>query len=103
MDLNSIATSVGFAVSLSIICVTIARQKRFEASDIGSFAAAFLSGTNIPPSLVLCAYAIVPDPPTVATKLHGFEKFVSLAGLSLLLVSLVSIWGLWRKAYDAAS
>jgi hypothetical protein len=101
MDLNALGTCLGFSACVLVIAITIRRQRRFEAADLGSFATAFLAGTNIPPALFLCSYAIFPDDPqSVTTKLHGLEKFVSFAGLSLLLVSLISLWGLYRKAYE---
>src|SRR5206468_12150874 len=97
---NALGTCIGFSACIVVIAITVRRQRRFEAADLGSFAAAFLAGTNIPPALFLCSYAIFPDPQSVTTKLHGLEKFVSFAGLSLLLVSLISLWALYRKAYD---
>ena len=100
MDFNLLGTVSGFVACAAVLLVTIFRQRRFELTDVGSFAAAFLAGTNLPAAVFLCAYAISPDPPVVATKLHGIERFVSFAGLALLLVALVSIWGLCRKAYQ---
>ena len=99
MDLNRFGTVTGFLVTGLVLCLTIVRQRRFEPADIGAFAAAFLAGTNLPPALYLCGYAIFPDSVLVPTKLHGMEKYVSFAGLSLLLVTLVSIWALCRNAY----
>ena len=103
MNLSSFGTAVGFVTCLLIVSITIVRQRRFEPADVGSFAAAFLAGTNLPPAVFLCGYAIFPDPPSVATKLQGLERFVSFAGLSLLLVSLVSVWGLCRNAYSVVT
>jgi len=103
MDFNRFGTVIGFLVCGAVVLVTIVRQRRFELADIGSFAASFLAGTNLPAALFLCAYAISPDPPDVTTKLHGMERFVSFAGLSLLLVSLIAIWALCRNAYQVAS
>lgn len=100
MDMNGWAILIGFFACAAVISVTIARQRRFEASDVGSSVASFLAGTNIPPALYLCVYGFSPDPASVATKLHGLEKFVSFAGLALLLVSGVSVWGLLHKAYE---
>jgi hypothetical protein len=100
MDFNLLGTVSGFLVCSTVVVVTVFRQRRFEAADLGAFGAAFLAGTNLPAAVFLCAYAIWPDPVSVPTKLHGMERFVSFAGVSLLLVSLVSIWGLCRKAYE---
>jgi len=100
MDFNRLGTVSGFATCALIIIVTLIRQRRFELVDLGAFVASFLAGTNFPAAMFLCAYAISPDPPNVATKLHGIERFVSFAGVSLLLVSLLSTWGLCRNAYQ---
>jgi hypothetical protein len=99
LDLDKLGGLLGFLASVAIFFITIARQKRFEMSDVGSFAAAFLSGSNIVPAVYLCWYLFDPDPDTVTTKLHGYEKYVSFAGLSFLFLSLVSFWALCRKAY----
>jgi len=100
MTLNSFATAAGFLCCVVIAAVTIYRQRRFEPSDVGAFVAAFLAGTNLPPAVFLCVYAFSPDAPMVKTKLHGLEKYVSFAGLALLLVTLVSLWALYKKAHD---
>lgn len=100
ISLNALATGVGFIACVAVIVITVYRQRRFEPSDVGSFVAAFLAGTNLPPALFLCVYAFSPDAPAVKTKLDGLEKYVSFAGLALLLVSAVSLWALCKKAYD---
>jgi len=100
MDFNRIGTAVGFALTVVIAILTFVRQKRFESGDIATLAGSFLAGTNLPAAIFLCAYAFYPDKPEIATKLHGMEKFVSFAGLSLLLVTAFSLWGLFRKAYQ---
>lgn len=100
MNLNALGTAFGFALSLLVAALTIFRQRRFEVADIGAFAAAFLSGTNLPAAVYLCTYAFSPDPPSTHTKLQGLEKYISFAGLALLLVSLVSLWALCKKAYE---
>jgi hypothetical protein len=103
MSPNTAGVVLGLVVAALIVVVTIIRQKRFEATDLGSFVAAFLSATNVPPAIFLCFYGLSPDPDTVQTKLHGYEKFVSFAGLSLLLVSLIALWGLFSRAYQRAA
>ena len=100
MTLNGVATGSGFVTAVLVAAISVGRQKRFEPSDVGTFVASFLAGTNLPPAFYLCAYAFSPDAPLVKTKLDGLEKYVSFAGLALLLVSLVSIWGLCKKAYE---
>lgn len=102
MDFNLVGTLVGFLVCAAVVLTTVTRHRRFALADIGTFVAAFLSGTNLPAAIFLCLYAFFPDEPGVSTKLRGLERFVSFAGLSLLLVSLVSVWGLLRQAYEVA-
>lgn len=102
MDFNLAGTLCGFISCAVVLGITVVRQRQFEATDVGSFAAAYLAGSNLPAAIFLCGYALWPGPASVATKLHGLERFVSFAGLSLLLVSLVAVWGLCRKAYALA-
>lgn len=99
MDLNLTSTLLGFVFCAAVLVITVTRQRRFELTDVGSVAAAFLAGKNVPAAVFLCGYAIWPDPGSVATKLHGLEGFVSFAGLCLLLLSLASFLGLCSKAY----
>lgn len=101
MDFGLVGTASGFASTALLVTITVVRQRRFELADIGPFVAAFLAGSNLPAAVFLCSYAFWPDPASVATKLHGLEKFVSFAGLSLALVSVASLWGLCRKAHQA--
>lgn len=103
MTLTAMGTASGFVACLVVVGITIHRHRRFELTDIGSFGAAFLSGANLPAALFLCFYSFAPDPPDVATKLHGLERYVSFAGLSLLLVSLISLWGLCRRAHEPSA
>lgn len=89
----------GLAAAIGILVLTVHRQRRLEASDVGPFASAFLSGSNLPAALYLCWYGFAPDPPTVLTKLHGFEKYIAFAGLTFFLVNIVALWALFRRAY----
>lgn len=100
MAYEQITTTVGILASASVAITTIARQRRMDTADIGSFVAAFMGGCNIPAAIFLCCYGFSPDPPQVATKLHGYEKYVALAGVCLLFLALVGIWTLLRRAYE---
>jgi len=91
---------VGFASALLVLGLTLARQKRLDLADLPSYILAYLSGNNIPPSFYLCYYVFDPDPPALQTKLHGFENYIALSGLCLLLVSIISIWTLCKKAWS---
>jgi drug/metabolite transporter (DMT)-like permease len=96
---EQVTTSCGLVAAVAVAATTILRQRRLETADIGSFVAAFMGGCNLPASVFLCCYGFSPDPPEVATKLHGYEKYVALAGVCLLFLALVGIWTLLRKAY----
>jgi hypothetical protein len=93
----------GFLAALVMFILLVYRQGSLEASDIGPFASAFLSGSNLPAALYMCWYGFSPDPPTVMTKLQGFEKYIAFAGLSFLLVNIIALWALFRRAYTQAS
>jgi hypothetical protein len=100
IDLTKETTLSGFIATIILVGITVFRQRRFEASDLGSFGAAYFSGSNVPPAIYLFLYAFDPDPISAQTKLHGYEKYVAFAGLSLLILSLVTFWSLCRKAYE---
>jgi hypothetical protein len=88
---------------VAVVVITLARQRRIAATDVGAFLTAYMSGCNIPPAIFLCGYGFWPDPPTVATKLHGTEKYVSMAGLALLCLAVIGLGLLLKKAYDRPS
>ncbi len=99
MNLTQVTVLSGAVTTLVIVLVTVVRQRRFESADFFSFVITFISGSNIPPSLFLCFYAFNPDADTVQTKLHGYEKYIFLAGLALFLISLMTLWKLLRQAF----
>lgn len=99
MDLNQGAVLCGLVCGLTIAAVTAFRQGQLQASHLGAFVTAFFSGNNIPVAVWLCFYGFAPDPPSVPTKLHGYEKYVSLAGACLLFMAIVGLWTLWLQAY----
>jgi hypothetical protein len=99
-DLTQSIIIGGFISAFVVSVVTISRQRRFEVRDLGSYVVAYIAGSNVPAAAFLCWYAFYPDPPSVATKLHGYEKYVALAGLCLLILSFISLWGLLRNAYE---
>jgi hypothetical protein len=99
LDLTKITVLSGLTSTLVILLLTAARQRSFEPKDFYPLVAAFLAGSNVPPSIFLCLYVFYPDPLEVATKLRGYEKYIFLAGLSLLLVSLMALWKLIKEAH----
>jgi hypothetical protein len=100
LDLNQTTVLSGFLSTFIVFLITIIYQRRFDTKDVGSFAAAFIAGSNIPPAIFLCLYGIYPDPSTVQTKLHGYEKYVSLAGLLFLVIATLTLWNLIKRAYE---
>ena len=103
LDLTQTTVLAGFISALILFVITLFRQKRLDTSDLGSLAVTFFAGCNIPAAVYLFYYAFSPDPPNVPTKLHGYEKYIAFAGLSLLFVSIVTIWSLCKKAHASAS
>ena len=83
MDVTKASVVVGIVCTLIVLVLTIIRQKRFDVSDLGSFVGAFFSGTNLPPAMFLCFYVFLTDPGLQNTRLKGYEKYISLAGLVL--------------------
>ena len=91
--------ALGLLCFFIIFFVTLKRQKRFDAKHLSAYITAYLAGSSIVPALFLCFYVFFPDSPDVKTKLHGFEIYVTLGGLTFLLVTLAALWSLFKKAY----
>ncbi|HEX8144835.1 MAG TPA: hypothetical protein VF553_19865 [Pyrinomonadaceae bacterium] len=99
LDLTKTTVIAGFVSFLLVFLITLIRHRRFDPSDFGSFAVGFLSGSNIPAALFLCYYVFDPDPPTLQSKLLGYEKYIAFAGLSFLFVNVATIISLCKKAW----
>lgn len=100
IDITRTSVVTGLASTLLVLLITVYYQKRFDTSDIGSFIAAFFSGSNLPPAVFLAMYLFADDPNLSQTLLKGYEKYISGAGLALFLVSLVAIWKLCATAWE---
>lgn len=99
MDLTQISVLSGLVATLILAVITIARQRECEPKHFFFYLAAYLSGSNIAPSIYLILYVFFPDPETIPTKLKGHEKHISFAGLALLILSLIVLWRLFKDAY----
>jgi hypothetical protein len=99
VDLNRQTVISGFITAVLIFVITLSRQRRLDGTDLGSLAVGFFAGSNLPAALFLCYYVFDPDPPSVQTKLHGYEKYIAFAGLAFLFISVVTIWTICKKAY----
>ena len=99
LDLAQTTVISGFASALLILAITVIRQTRLDGSDLGSIAVGFFAGSNIPAAIYLCYYVFDPDPVGMPTKLQGYEKYIAYAGLSLLFITVVTLWSLCKKAY----
>ena len=103
MDLDSpvvlgiSAAGAGFIV----LAFILARTRRLDKADAGALFAALSAGFAIPKGVFLCAYYFFPDPPGIATKLHGFEKEIFVAGSLVVFIALASIWSLCEKPKPA--
>lgn len=92
MSIGQSSIGAGLFFAGVYVYLKFSRTRKFEATDTSSLTGVFLAGCNIPAALFLIYYGLDPDPESVATKLHSYEKFVSLAGLSLLATAGVSIY-----------
>lgn len=98
-DLSKLSVLCGLLGAAFILLLTVVRQKRLDPSDFYSFVAAFFSASNIPPAAFFMWYAVNPDPILTQTRLTGQEKHIAMAGLVLLLASLIAIWKLCASAW----
>jgi hypothetical protein len=101
-DVTQASVISGVASTLILAVITVMRQKRVDTIDIGSFMAAFFSGTNLPPALFLFLYVFAQDPLIEQSKLKGYEKYISAAGLVLFLASAIAIWKLCKTAWEVS-
>lgn len=102
MDFDKSVPCVGFLCVIIVASTTIWKQRKLESAHVGSFVAAYLAGCNIPAAVFLCSYAVWPDPVEIGTKLHGWEKYVSMAGVALLFSAIIGVWTLLKKACEEA-
>jgi len=102
LDLNQATVLSGLACGLGIAVLTAFRQRRLQPGDLGSFVTAFFAGNNLPVAIWLCLYGFTPDPPSVQTKLHGYEKYVALSGACLLFMAIVGLGTLFAQAYASS-
>ncbi len=97
LNLSPVMALSGFAVALVMALVRTLHRRPLRLSSLSAVAIWYLAGTNIPVALWLCLYALSPDPPDVATKLHGCEKYVGLAGVCFLFLTVTTILMPFRR------
>jgi hypothetical protein len=83
-----------------VVGLTVKYQKRFDGADLAAFLGAFFSGTNIPAAIFLTLYSFMEDPLLQQTKLKDYQKYITMAGLALLLTSILAIWKLCKTATE---
>ena len=98
MSFDQAQATCAFAASLALVLCTLICQRRFGYEDIGRAFVAFSAGSALPKAILLSLYAFYPDPPSVMTKLHHHEIYVSAAGLSLFLSSMNALGALFLNA-----
>jgi hypothetical protein len=86
-------------VGVTLLVITLIRQRRFELPELGVLLAGFLGALPLPAGIVLYLYGFFPDPPHVQTKLQGLHLSVAAAGVLMFLVGLMTIWRLAGVAY----
>jgi hypothetical protein len=90
----------GFLGTGLVTLLTVIRQRRFSLEDVGAALAAFLTASTLPVSVLLCLYGFHPDPPSVPSKLQGYEKYVASGGSLLFLTTTITLSNLVKKAFS---
>lgn len=98
MTFSQIQVLCGFAGTGLVTILTVTRQRKISLEDVGAALAAFFSSSTVPVAILLCLYGFDPDPPSVPTKLHGYEKYVAAAGFVLFLTTTITLSALVTKA-----
>ena len=96
IGLEKVTILSGLISAISLAAVLVRRQGELEVTALGSIGIAYFAASNIPAGIYLCWYSLHPDPPSVLTKLQGMEKYICFAGVSLLILSTISLWGQFR-------
>ncbi|RPD39534.1 hypothetical protein [Chitinophaga barathri] len=100
-NLDQFSVATGLTTTILVFLLILIRQKRCDKSDIGSLAATFVAGSNIPAAIYFCYYVFDPDPPALMlmTKLAGCGKYISFAGLLTFLLCITTLWASISSAY----
>jgi hypothetical protein len=102
MTFGQIQVLCGFIGTGLVTLLTVVRQRRLSLEDVGAALAAFLSASTLPVAVLLCLYGFDPDPPSLQTKLQGYEKYVASAGFVLFLTTIITLSTLVVKAFSLA-
>jgi hypothetical protein len=100
MTFGQIQVLCGFIGTGLVTLLTVIRQRKLSLEDVGAALAAFLSASTLPVAVLLCVYGFDPDPPSVPTKLQGYEKYVASAGFVLFLTTTITLSALVIKAFS---
>jgi hypothetical protein len=77
MTFGQIQVLCGFLGAGLVTLLTVIRQRKLSLEGVGAALAAFLTASTLPVAVLLCLYGFDPDPPSVPTKLQGYEKYVA--------------------------
>jgi hypothetical protein len=88
MTLGQFSILCGLISVFSFVIFRLKRDKNFGGADLSPLMSVFLAGCNIPAAIFLIYYGFDPQPDKLAT----YEKFVSMAGLSLLATACITIY-----------
>jgi hypothetical protein len=100
MTFGQIQVLCGFLGAGLVTLLTVIRQRKLALEDVGAALAAFLTASTLPVAVLLCLYGFDPDPPSVPTKLQGYEKYVASAGFVLFLTTTITLSTLVVKAFS---
>lgn len=96
MTLGQACISSGLVVAATFVGRRLIFDKSFKAIDITQLISLFLTGCNLPAAIFLIYYGLYPTP----NALDSYEKFVSMAGLSLLAIASITIFTGISKPLD---
>jgi hypothetical protein len=100
MNISSLQIIAGGIGTLVILLATLIRKKRLDQKDFYSFIAAFFSASTIPPSIFLVWYVLNPEEDFLKTTLKSQDQYVAMAGITLLLASLIALWKSFTTAWE---
>lgn len=96
MTLGQACIYSGLLSALVYVGFRLFRDRSFAATEISPLLTVFLAGCNVPAACYLIYYGLYPQP----NALDTYEKFVSMAGLSLLATAGITLFSSISKPRD---
>ena len=101
MDIADVGPWLGALNAIALFVTSCIVKRRFDYADIAPSGAVFLASYNIlPPFYLFYFVANATTRQTLPPSLTGYDKYIGLAAVCSLLITLVAIVSLYIKACE---